>query len=117
MCKHGCGETNGSRNESFGRQAGKSILTPGSEEERVVIAFIFNGGERDNLDKVICFKFHIQERLRFHSLKGNKDTYSEEELSSPPPPTKDQPTLTATKTQFQSLVEPRKADSQVYLMD
>lgn len=33
----------------------------------MVIAFIFNGRERDNLYKVIRFKFHIQERLRFHS--------------------------------------------------
>lgn len=51
---------------------GKAIPTSGSEEERVVIAFIFSGRERDNLDKVIRFEFHVQERLRFHSLKGNE---------------------------------------------
>jgi hypothetical protein len=44
----------------------------------MVIAFIFNGRERDNLYKVIRLKFHIQERLRFHSLKGNKDTHGVE---------------------------------------
>lgn len=63
-----------SRNDSIRRQAGKTILTSCPEEEGMVIAFIFNGRERDNLYKVIRFKFHIQERLRFHSLKGNKDT-------------------------------------------
>lgn len=69
------------------KQAGKTILTAGSEEERVIIAFIFNGRKRDNLYKVICFKFHIQERLRFHALKGNKNTCDVTEKSPTPPPT------------------------------
>lgn len=68
-------------------ETAKTILTAGSKEERVIIAFVFNGRKRDNLDKVICFKFHIQERLRFHSLKGNKNTCDITEKSPSPPPT------------------------------
>lgn len=45
----------------------QQVAGTGSKEERVVIAFIFNGRKRDDLHKVIRFKFHIQERLRFHS--------------------------------------------------
>ena len=85
-----------------GKQAGKTILTAGSEEERVIIAFIFNGRKRDNLYKVICFKFHIQERLRFHSLKGNKNTRDVTE-KSPTPSTymrELRSALTVTQTQF-----------------
>lgn len=67
-----------------GKQA---ILTTGSEEKRVVIAFIFNGRKRDNLHEVIRFKFHIQERLRFHSLKGNKNRHDIMKKSPTPPPT------------------------------
>lgn len=53
----------------------------------MVIAFIFNGRKRDNLHEVIRFKFHIQERLRFHSLKGNKNRHDIVKKSPTPPPT------------------------------
>lgn len=49
-----------------------AILTSSSEEERVVIAFIFKGRKGNNLYKVICFKLQIYKGLGFHSLQQDK---------------------------------------------
>lgn len=50
-----------------------AILTSSSEEKWVIITFIFNGRKRNNLYKVICFKFQVYKRLRLHSLQKIQD--------------------------------------------